>query len=73
MPRDRDDDRWKPSALASAPDFKGWVPNADPHDLSLGASPDLVNAAVVKPGELRVRGGSAVMVFRAPPTSSPLT
>ena len=44
-------------------DFPGYKPNIDPHDIPLGTATVQVNAVSLKPGELRVRPGFAVVQF----------
>jgi hypothetical protein len=57
-------DRREPSAESSAStDWVGVVTSADPHDLPAGASVDAMNVASTRKGELRARGGAAVLKF----------
>lgn len=44
-------------------DFPGFAPNIDPHILPPGTSSDQVNAVSIRPGEMRVRPGFAVVQF----------
>lgn len=57
------DDKREPSASASATEWSGVVTSADPHDLPAGASPDAMNVASTRKGELRARGGAAILKF----------
>lgn len=44
-------------------EFKGFQPNADPHDLEPGVSIRQVNVSAQRPGELRVRAGFATIRY----------
>ena len=44
-------------------DFPGYEPNVDPHDMPPGVAVRQVNAMSLRPGELRVRLGYAVVQF----------
>jgi hypothetical protein len=44
-------------------DFGGLVLNSDPHDLPPGVARSLINVASLRPGELRVRLGFAIIRF----------
>lgn len=61
MPRQRDPKL--PDAQVKIPDFPGWMPNADPHDIPPGATVVQINATSASPGELRVRPGAKVVQF----------
>lgn len=52
-----------PEAQVSIRDFAGFMPNADPHDLPPGVAVSQVNVTSLRPGELRVRGGTRVVQF----------
>jgi hypothetical protein len=53
----------KPYGRVVIKDFPGYVPNTDPHDVPPGVAVRQVNAMSLKPGELRVRPGFAVVRF----------
>ncbi len=53
----------KPSGRLIMKDFPGYRPNVDPHDLPPGVAVTQINAMSLKPGELRVRPGFAVVQF----------
>jgi hypothetical protein len=59
----REDDRRRPIDIIKIKDFGGFMPNSDPHDVPPGVAISQVNATSVRPGELRVRLGFAVVRF----------
>lgn len=61
--RQRQVDPKRPDDEVVVRDFGGWAPNMDPHDLPPGVAVSQVNAASVRPGELRVRSGCRVVRF----------
>lgn len=63
MPRPPIPDPKRPDARAEIRDFRGFEPNADPHDIAPGVAVDQINATSVRPGELRVRLGCKVLRF----------
>jgi hypothetical protein len=63
MPRNNDPKA--PDARVVIRDFSGFVPNADPHDIKVGASTEQINATSTRPGELRVRLGTQVLQFES--------
>lgn len=54
-----------PEARVVIRDFPGFTPNADPHDLELGAAVEQINATSTRPGELRARLGTQVLKFES--------
>lgn len=64
MPR-RPPDLKAPEARVVIRDFAGFVPNADPHDIKIGAATEQINATSSRPGELRVRLGTQVLSFES--------
>lgn len=63
MPRNNNADPNKPTHRLVMKDFPGYTPNVDPHDLPPGVAVTQINAMSLKPGELRVRPGFAVVQF----------
>ena len=53
----------KPKGRLVMTDFPGYTPNVDAHDIPPGVAIIQVNAVSLKPGELRVRPGFAVVQF----------
>lgn len=56
----------KPYGRIQIKDFLGYQPNLDPHDIPPGVATISTNACSMRPGELRVRLGFAVVQFDDP-------
>jgi len=56
----------KPDGRVKIQDFLGYQPNLDPHDMPPGVATVQTNACSMRPGELRVRLGFAVVQFDDP-------
>ena len=53
----------KPDGRVVIRDFLGFQSNRDPHDMPVGTAIVQTNACSMRPGELRVRLGFAVVQF----------
>ena len=52
-----------PDMAVDIHDFPGLMSNRDPHDIPPGAAIAQVNCVPIRPGELRVRPGAALVKF----------